>query len=55
MLLSSDEDEEKASRLAAGRGLALVALGIGISLDELAIGATTARSAVSSAMTPPVF
>jgi putative Mn2+ efflux pump MntP len=39
MLLSRDEDEEeKASRLAAGRGLALVALGIGISLDELAIG-----------------
>jgi putative Mn2+ efflux pump MntP len=41
MLLSRDEDEEeKASRLAAGRGLALVALGIGISLDELAIGVT---------------
>ena len=39
ILLSSDKDEEeKASRLAAGRGLALVSLGIGISLDELAIG-----------------
>ena len=41
MLLASDEDEEeKASRLAASHGLALIGLGISISLDELAIGVT---------------
>ena len=41
MLLASDEDEEeKASRLAASHGLALVGLGISIGLDELAIGVT---------------
>jgi len=33
-----DEEERKASRLAGRRGLALIALGISISLDELAIG-----------------
>jgi putative Mn2+ efflux pump MntP len=39
MLLSADQDEEaKASRITASRGLALMALGIGISMDELAIG-----------------
>jgi manganese efflux pump family protein len=39
MLLAGDKDEEeKASRLATSGGLALVALGISISLDELAIG-----------------
>ena len=40
MLLAAggDEDEEKASRLASSHGLALIALGISISLDELAIG-----------------
>ncbi|MEP7022530.1 MAG: manganese efflux pump [Actinomycetota bacterium] len=39
MLLASEQDEdEKASRITATRGLALVALGISISLDELAIG-----------------
>jgi manganese efflux pump family protein len=39
MLLAGEEDEEeKASRLASSRGLALLALGISISLDELAIG-----------------
>jgi putative Mn2+ efflux pump MntP len=39
MLLAGDQDEEeKAGRLAGSRGLALVALGISISLDELAIG-----------------
>ena len=39
MLLAGDKDEEeKAGRLASSRGLALVALGISISLDELAIG-----------------
>ena len=39
MLLADDEDEEgKASRIMTSRGLALVGLGISISLDELAIG-----------------
>jgi manganese efflux pump family protein len=41
MALSGDNDEvEKASRLTSSRGLALIALGISISLDELAIGFT---------------
>ena len=41
MLLAGDKDEEdKAGRLASSHGLALVALGISISLDELAIGFT---------------
>jgi manganese efflux pump family protein len=39
-LLSDDGDEGKASRLVTSHGLALVALGISISLDELAIGFT---------------
>jgi manganese efflux pump family protein len=39
MLFAGDQDdEEKASRIVASRGLALLALGISISLDELAIG-----------------
>jgi len=39
ILLSDEQDEEaKASRITAGRGLALMGLGIGISMDELAIG-----------------
>jgi manganese efflux pump family protein len=39
MLLAADkDDEEKAGRLASSHGLALIALGISISLDELAIG-----------------
>ena len=39
MLLAGDEDEqEKASRVMTSHGLALVGLGISISLDELAIG-----------------
>jgi len=39
MLLAGDKDEaEKASRIVASRGLGLLALGISISLDELAIG-----------------
>jgi putative Mn2+ efflux pump MntP len=39
MLLAGDKDEEeKAGRLVSSRGLALVGLGISISLDELAIG-----------------
>ena len=41
MLLAGDKDEDdKASRLTTSHGLALVALGISISLDELAIGFT---------------
>ena len=41
MLLADGNDEqEKASRLLSSRGLALIALGISISLDELAIGFT---------------
>jgi manganese efflux pump family protein len=40
MLIAGDgeDDEEKASRILTSRGMALVALGISISLDELAIG-----------------
>ena len=39
MLLAGDADEEdKARRIMTSRGLALVGLGISISLDELAIG-----------------
>ena len=39
MLLSDDQDEEaKASRITTSRGLALMGLGVGISMDELAIG-----------------
>jgi len=41
MLLAADKDEdERASRLTSSRGLALIALGLSISLDELAIGFT---------------
>jgi manganese efflux pump family protein len=41
MLLQEEDDEgEKVGQLASGRGLALLALGISISLDELAIGFT---------------
>jgi putative Mn2+ efflux pump MntP len=40
MLASGDEDaeEERVRRLSQTRGLAVIGLGIGISLDELAIG-----------------
>jgi manganese efflux pump family protein len=39
MLLADDKDsEDRATRIMTSRGLALVGLGIGISLDELAIG-----------------
>jgi len=38
LLLAANEDEAKASRIVTSRGLALVGLGISISLDELAIG-----------------
>jgi len=39
MLVHDEEDEsEKAAQLAGGHGLAVVALGVSISLDELAVG-----------------
>ena len=38
MLLAADDDKDQASRLAGSQGLALVALGLSISMDELAIG-----------------
>jgi manganese efflux pump family protein len=37
-MLRADDDEEKAGRLVAARGLTLIGLGVGVSLDELAIG-----------------
>jgi manganese efflux pump family protein len=41
MLLHEEEDEsERVAQLTAGRGLVLIALGISISLDELAMGFT---------------
>lgn len=40
MLVSKDDEEAAASRLASTRGLAIVALGISISMDEFAIGFT---------------
>src|SRR5690349_7622569 len=42
MLLAGekDDEEERAARIITSRGLALIALGISISLDELAIGFT---------------
>jgi len=41
MIAHEDDDEvEQASRLVGGRGFALIAIGISISLDELAIGFT---------------
>src|SRR5690242_20961844 len=50
MLLAGDKDEDdKASRLTTSHGLALVALGISISLDELAIGFTIGLAGVPAA------
>jgi manganese efflux pump family protein len=37
-MLLSDDEEAKASRITTTRGLALIGLGISISMDELAIG-----------------
>jgi manganese efflux pump family protein len=37
-MLASGDDDEAAERLAGARGLSLLALGVSISLDELAIG-----------------
>jgi len=38
MLFGRDEDEERARKLAAARGPAMIGLGLSVSLDELAIG-----------------
>lgn len=38
MLLSRDDEDERAARLLSARGLPLIGLGLSISLDELAIG-----------------
>ena len=38
LLTGEDDEEEKAGRLVSSHGLALLALGVSISLDELAIG-----------------
>lgn len=38
MVFSDSDDEERANRLTGARGLALIGLGLSISLDELAIG-----------------
>ena len=38
LLLNGDDDSYETATLARSRGLALVAIGIGISLDELAVG-----------------
>ena len=40
MVVHEEDEGEKAAQLAAGQGLVLLALGISISLDELAIGFT---------------
>ena len=40
MLAGKDDDEEMAGRLASTRGLAIIALGVSISMDEFAIGFT---------------
>jgi putative Mn2+ efflux pump MntP len=40
LLARGDDDEEKASRITTSRGVALIALGVSVSLDELAIGFT---------------
>ena len=38
MLWARDDDEERVQKLAASRGPAVIALGLSVSLDELAIG-----------------
>src|SRR5713226_5755715 len=40
MLFARDEDDERVQRLVASRGWAVIGLGLGVSLDELAIGFT---------------
>lgn len=43
-MLTSDEEQQAATRLASTRGLALLGLGVSISLDELAVGFTLGLS-----------
>lgn len=38
MLLADEDEDDKAARIATSRGLALIGLGLSISMDELAIG-----------------
>jgi putative Mn2+ efflux pump MntP len=38
MLWARDDDDERVRKLASSRGLAVIALGLSVSLDELAIG-----------------
>src|SRR5216684_4194357 len=38
MLFGRDEDDERAQRLVASTGMAMIVLGLSVSLDELAIG-----------------
>jgi putative Mn2+ efflux pump MntP len=47
MILADEDDEEKTDRLIGGGTLVLVAIGISISLDELAIGVSIGLSHVS--------
>lgn len=49
------DDDEGADRLAAASGLALVALGLSISLDELAIGFTLGLAHVPAAIVIPAI
>jgi manganese efflux pump family protein len=53
MLAGDADEEEKAGRIISSRGLALIALGISISLDELAVGFTIglARLPVAAVVT----
>ena len=40
MLVHDEDDDEKAAKFVAGRGVVLIAIGLSISVDELAIGFT---------------
>jgi manganese efflux pump family protein len=40
MLVHDEDDDEKAARFVGGRGFVLIAVGLSISLDELAMGFT---------------
>jgi len=49
MLVSRDEDEERAGRIAGASGPAILALGLSISADELAIGFSLGLSRLPAA------
>jgi len=49
MLVSDDDDEEKAGRMVSAGGWAVIALGLSISIDELAIGFTIGLAGLSVA------